>query len=154
MQHTLNIDLETYSSEDIKSAGLYRYAQSPDFEILLFGFSFDNAPVQVIDLACGEKVPDWVMGALYDPNVIKKAFNAAFEWYALSRWIWMQTDRLFGVPFSDKHLLPISQWNDTMIQALYCGYPGSLDGAGSAIGLPTDKKRTIVTGKQIGRAHV
>lgn len=145
--HTLNIDLETYSSVDLFSAGLYKYAQSLDFEILLFGFSFDNAPVQVVDMACGEQIPSWLISALYDANVTKIAFNAPFEWYCLSRWLWLH-DGEQSMSFDEYGLLPIDQWRDTMLSALYCGYPGSLKDVGAAIGLPTDKKK-LASGKSL-----
>ena len=75
---TLSIDLETYSSADISKTGVYRYSESPDFEILLFSYSIDGAPVQLVDLTCGEQIPDEVQGALSDSAVTKWAFNASF----------------------------------------------------------------------------
>ena len=80
--HNLSIDLETFSSEPIAKTGLYKYVQSRDFQVLLFAYSLDNAPVQVLDLT-REELPEWLKAALYDPAYIKHAFNAAFEWYAL-----------------------------------------------------------------------
>lgn len=121
---TLHIDLETYSSVPIKS-GLYRYVQSPDFEILLFAYAYDNEPVQIIDLACGEIVPDAIIQDLNDPNVIKMAYNAAFEINCLQKF----------------YRTPIAQWQCTMIHALYCGFPASLEAAGTAMGFPEDKKK-------------
>ena len=84
---TLSIDIETYSSVSLQKAGVYKYAESPDFEILLFGYSADAAPVQVVDLACGEKIPDEIIAALNDETVLKWAFNAAFERICLSRFL-------------------------------------------------------------------
>lgn len=125
IQH-LNIDLETFSSVSIKDAGLYKYVQSPDFEILLFAFSVDNGPEQVIDLACGEKVPEWLIAALHDPNYVKHAYNAAFEFYCLSKYYgWM-------IP---------AQWRCTMFHGLYCGYTAGLEATGRALGLPEDKQK-------------
>lgn len=132
--HDLFIDLETYSSVPIAEAGLYKYAQSPDFEILLFSWSWDWGPVQTIDLACGERLPVLMEPFLRDPNTKKHAYNAAFEWYCLSRYF-------------DK-LLPAEQWRDTMLHSLYCGYPASLDAAGRALGLPADSRK-LSTGRAL-----
>lgn len=136
MKHHLSIDLETFSSVSIKKAGAQAYLRSPDFEILLFAYSLDGSPATVIDLACGEKVPWWLYDALINPNYIKHAYNAAFEWGCLSRYM--------GVK------LPPSQWRDTMLHSLYCGYPASLDAAGRALGLPEDKQK-LNTGKALIR---
>ena len=134
--HHLSIDLETYSSVNITKAGAQAYVRSSDFEILLFAYSLDGAPVQVIDMACGEKIPWWLYDALTNPTYIKHAFNAAFEWGCLSR--------LLGVK------LPPSQWRDTMLHGLYCGYPAKLAAVGSALGLPEDKQK-LNTGKALIR---
>ena len=88
--HHLSIDIETYSDVEIGKAGLYRYAQSPAFEILLFAYSLDGSPVRVVDLAQGERVPREILSALNDPEYIKHAYNAAFEWYCLSRHLGQQ----------------------------------------------------------------
>lgn len=136
MTHRLSIDLETFSSVSIKKAGAQAYLRSPDFEILLFAYSLDGGPSTVIDLACGEKVPWWLYDALISPDYIKHAYNAAFEWGCLSRHM--------GVK------LPPSQWRDTMLHSLYCGYPASLDAAGRALGLPEDKQK-LNTGKALIR---
>jgi DNA polymerase len=125
--HHLSIDLETFSSVDIKKAGLYKYVQSPDFEILLFGYSWDGQPVQVIDLAQGQTAPQELIAALFDPNVIKHAYNAAFEWYCLSKFV--------------GRYLPLNRWRCTMLHGLYCGYPGFLAGIGEALGMPEDKRK-------------
>ena len=131
----LSIDLETYSDVNLKKAGLYRYVQSPAFEILLFAYSLDGMPVEVIDVASGQVIPLWLKNALKNPLYIKHAYNAAFEWFALSKYLgW----------------LPPDQWRDTMLHALYCGYPASLDAAGRAMGLPEDKKK-LTTGKALIR---
>lgn len=135
MRH-LSIDIETYSSVPIAKAGLYKYAQSPDFEILLSAWSWDFGPVQICDLTTENQLPESVLKALPDPEIKKHAYNAAFEWYCLSRYL--------GA------MLPISQWRDTMLHALYCGYPASLDAAGKALGLSEDKRK-LQTGKALIR---
>lgn len=133
--HHLSIDLETYSTVSIGAAGSYRYILDPSFEILLFAYSFDGMPVEVIDVASGRVIPLWLKNALKNPLYIKHAYNAAFEWFALSKYLgW----------------LPPDQWRDTMLHALYCGYPASLDAAGRAMGLPEDKKK-LTTGKALIR---
>ncbi|MBQ4405257.1 MAG: hypothetical protein II857_12745 [Selenomonadaceae bacterium] len=135
MKH-LSIDLETYSSEPITKSGAYRYIQSSDFEILLLAYSVDSAPVEIIDLAQGEKIPLWLSDAIKSPEYVKHAYNAAFEWYCLSKF------------FSE--LLPIEQWRDTMLHGLYCGYTAGLDATGKALGLPEDKRK-LSTGKALIR---
>lgn len=132
MRH-LSIDIETFSSVDIKKAGLYKYVQSPDFEILLFAYSWDDGPVEIVDLKNRESLPMEVIHALYDPNVIKHAYNAAFEWYCIN-----------SVMES-----PIEQWRCTQIHGLYCGYPAGLGKIGEALGLPQDKKKMGVGGSLI-----
>lgn len=141
--HHLNIDIETYSDVDISKAGLYKYAQSPVFEILLIAYSLDGAPVQVIDLASGGMnscIPLWLINALKDPNCIKHAYNAAFEWYCLCRYFRWNPEKE-GRNF-------LRQWRCTMLHSLYCGYPASLDAAGKALGLPQDKQK-LATGKAL-----
>lgn len=133
--HHLSIDLETYSTVSIGAAGSYRYILDSSFEILLFAYSLDGMPVEVIDVASGQVIPLWLKNALKNPLYIKHAYNAAFEWFALSKYLgW----------------LPPDQWRDTMLHALYCGYPASLDAAGRAMGLPEDKKK-LTTGKALIR---
>lgn len=128
-KHHLSIDIETRSSVDISKAGEYRYAQSPDFEVLLFAYQWGDDPVRAIDLKCGEAIPDWLVLALGDPNVIKHAYNAAFEWYCLNR---------------AGYATPLDQWRCTMAHGLYCGYTAGLDATGKAIGLPQDKQKLAV----------
>lgn len=132
----LSIDLETYSDVNLKKAGLYRYVQSPAFEILLFAYSLDGAPTQVVDMAQGEKIPLEVVHALTDPQCLKHAYNAAFEWYCLSKYMGVQ--------------LPPSQWRDTMLHGLYAGYTAGLDATGRALGIPEDKQK-LTTGKALIR---
>ena len=105
--NTLSIDIETFSSVSLVKTGVYRYVEAPDFEILLFGYSKDNTPVRVVDLARGEKLPPEIVNALTDANVVKWAFNANFERVCLSRFI--------GLP-TVEYIDPIS-WRCSMIWA-------------------------------------
>ena len=132
----LFIDLETFSSEPIEKTGLYKYVQGSDFEILLMAYSLNGEPAQIIDLAQGEKIPDWLSQAIESPEYVKHAYNAPFEWYCLSKY--------FG------KFLPIDQWHDTMLHGLYCGYPAGLDAVGKALGLP-ENKRKLAIGKALIR---
>ena len=136
----LSVDIETYSSVDIKKSGLYRYVQAPDFSVLLFAYSLDGNPVKVVDLAQGEQVPRHIVQALFDPAVEKRAWNAAFEWYSLGRHFGLSHDQL---------LAWLWQWKCSMVHAYYCGYPGSLAAAGEALGLPQDKRKMSVGGALI-----
>lgn len=131
MRHHLSIDLETYSSVPLQKSGAYKYIQSQDFEILLFAYSLDGAPVEIIDLACGEVPPTWLITALSDPTYIKHAYNAGFEWACLSKYIGP---------------LPVEQWRCTMLHGLYCGYTAGLEATGRALGLPEDKQK-LATGR-------
>lgn len=131
---TLSIDIETYSSVDLAKSGVYRYAEAPDFEILLFGYSVDAGPVQVVDFACGEKIPKEIQQAILDNNVTKWAFNAQFERICLSKY--------FGI-----HLAPDS-WRCTMVWSAYLGLPLSLEG--EAIVTGADKKK-LTKGKELIR---
>ena len=126
----LSIDIETYSSVSIRDAGLYKYVQSGDFKVLLFAYSFDGEYPKIIDLAQGEHIPLDVQIALFSPEVIKHAYNAAFEWYCLSKH--------FQVRAQEKWL---SQWRCTMVHGLYCGMIGGLGKVGEALGLPADKQK-------------
>ena len=131
----LSIDIETRSSIEIGKAGLYRYAQSPDFGILLFAYQMDEGPVEIIDLAQGEEIPRQVVEALQDSGITKHAYNAAFEWYCLNR---------------AGYRTPLDQWRCTMAHSLYCGYPAGLDATGKAVGLPQDKQK-LAAGKALIR---
>ncbi len=133
--HHLSIDLETFSSVQIGKAGAQKYISSPDFEILLFAYSLDGAPVEIIDLARGEQLPPWLIQAITSPDYIKHAYNAPFEWGCLSKY--------FG-------WLPPDQWRCTMFHGLYCGYTAGLDATGKALGLPQDKQK-LNTGKALIR---
>lgn len=131
---TLSIDIETYSSVDIAKSGVYRYAEAPNFQILLLGYSVDGGPVQVVDLACGEKIPQEIQNAVLDSQIIKWAFNAQFERICLSRH--------FGV------WLEPASWRCTMVWSAYLGLPLSLEGAALVTG--ADKKK-LTEGKELIR---
>ena len=133
---TLSIDIETYSDVPLPKTGVYRYCESPDFEILLFGYSVDSGPVQVVDLACGEKIPAEIIVALEDESVIKWAFNASFERICLSRFL--------GYP-TGEYLDPES-WHCSMIWATTMGLPLSLEGVGAVLGL---EKQKLTEGKDL-----
>lgn len=134
MRH-LSIDIETFSDIDIQKAGAYRYAQSEQFRIMLFAYSFDGEEVQVVDLENGEEIPHFILTALQDKEVIKHAYNAAFEWYCLNR---------AGIK------TPLDQWQCTMVHAMYLSLPAGLANTGEALGIPEDKKKSAV-GKQLIR---
>ena len=133
---TLSIDIETYSDIPLQKTGVYRYCESPNFEILLFGYSIDSGPVQVVDLACGEHIPKEVLAALEDDSVIKWAFNAAFERVCLSRYL--------GYP-TGEYLDPES-WHCSMVWAATMGLPLSLEGVGVVLGL---EKQKLTEGKEL-----
>ena len=149
---TLSIDIETYSDMNLSKCGVYKYAESPAFEILLFGYSADGSDVTVIDLAQGERLPQEIIEALTDDSVIKWAFNANFERVCLSRYL---SD--LGVsldPFHDNH--PLSQecarflnpksWRCSMVWAATMGLPLSLEGVGAVLGL---EKQKLTEGKEL-----
>ena len=133
---TLSIDIETYSSASLAKSGVYRYAETPDFEILLFGYSVDGGSVQVVDLACGEKIPPEVIDTLMDETVTKWAFNANFERVCLSRFL--------GLP-TGEYLDPVS-WKCSMVWAATMGLPLSLEGVGSVLKLD---KQKLTEGKDL-----
>lgn len=133
---TLSIDIETYSDLQLPKTGLYRYCESDNFEILLFAYSVDSQPVQVVDLACGETIPEEIITALKDNAVIKWAFNAAFERICLSRFL--------GYP-AGTYLSPES-WRCSMIWAATMGLPLSLEGVGAVLGL---EKQKLTEGKDL-----
>lgn len=133
---TLSIDIETYSDVQLPKTGVYRYCESDNFEILLFAYSVDSQPVQVVDLACGETIPEEIIAALEDDAVIKWAFNAAFERICLSRFL--------GYP-AGTYLSPES-WRCSMIWAATMGLPLSLEGVGAVLGL---EKQKLTEGKDL-----
>ena len=124
----LSIDIETYSDIDLKKCGVYPYAESENFRVLLFGYAFDDGPVRVIDLAQGEKIPSYVEQSIFDDSVIKTAFNANFEITCLTKY--------FGCAMHPE------QWQCTMAQALELGLPMSLADVGKALKLPQDKQKS------------
>ena len=135
---TISIDIETFSSVDLAQSGVYRYAESPDFEVLLFGYSVDGSAVSVVDLASGEKIPPHILSALEDETVIKCAFNANFERICLSRLLGYETGR---------YLSPVS-WHCTMVWSAYMGLPLSLQGCGAVLRLDRQK---LTEGKELIR---
>ena len=124
------IDIETYSSQDLAKCGVYHYAESEDFEILLFSYSFDGQPVEVIDLQSGQIIPDMLINMLCDDTIEKWAFNAQFERICLSRYIYKNRKERDG---SRVYLKPNS-WYCTMVYGAYCGLPLSLKEIGTALG--------------------
>jgi DNA polymerase len=136
MTHHLSIDIETYSDVDLGKCGLYKYTEGIDFQILLFGYSVDFGPVEVIDLTKTEgKLPENIASMLSDPDYIKHAYNAAFEITCLNK-----------AGFET----PAAQWRDTMMHGMYLGYPAGLARIGEALGLPQDKRKSA-TGKALIR---
>lgn len=133
MLHHLHIDIETYSSIPLDKAGVYKYVESPDFEILLFAYSWSNDPVEVVDLASGETIPEHIQDMLLDETVVKHAHNAMFERVCL---------RAIGFD------IPADQWNCTMVHAAYCGLPLGLAQVSSELGLGEDKAK-LTTGKTL-----
>lgn len=133
---TLSIDIETYSDQPLPKTGVYRYVESPAFEILLFSYSIDGGSVCVVDLACGETIPSEVLSALEDESVIKWAFNASFERICLSRYL--------GYP-TGEYLDPTS-WHCSLVWAATMGLPLSLEGVGAVLGL---EKQKLTEGKEL-----
>ncbi|WP_139903987.1 DNA polymerase [Clostridium thermarum] len=133
---SISVDIETFSSINLQKSGVYRYIEADDFEILLFGYSVDGGEVQVVDIACGEKIPDEIINALTDDSVTKWAFNAMFERVCLSKYL--------GLP-TGEYLDPAS-WKCSMIWSAYMGLPLSLEGAGAVLGL---EKQKLTEGKDL-----
>lgn len=131
---TLHIDLETYSSVDLRQCGIYKYAESEDFEILLFAYAYDDDPVQVIELAVGQKIPLQVMEDIQSHKVLKIAHNAAFERICLSKYLEQQLDP--------------ESWHCTMVHASMLGLPASLDAVSKCLGSPEDKQK-LSAGKRL-----
>ena len=132
MQH-LSIDIETRSSVNIAKSGAYKYAQSEDFEILIFSYKLNDLPVQLVDLKQGGIIPPYIVALLDDENCIKHAYNAAFEWYCLNQ---------------AGYKTNISQWRCTMMHATYLGLPAGLGMTGNALGIAEDKKK-LTTGNRL-----
>lgn len=129
--NSISIDIETFSSANLQKSGVYRYAESDDFEILLFGYSVDSGEVQVVDLACGEEIPAEIINALMDDSVTKWAFNTMFERVCLSKWLNL------------KEYLDPTSWKCSMIWSAYMGLPLSLEGVGAVLGLEKQSKPPI-----------
>ncbi len=121
----LSIDIETFSGADLSKVGVYKYAESPDFEVLLFAYAWGSDPVKVVDFTAGEALPDDVFHALTDPGVLKAAFNANFERVCLSHYFDL--------------MLTAEQWDCTRVRALTAGLPSSLKEAGAALGIDKAK---------------
>lgn len=149
---TLSIDIETYSSVELPKCGVYKYTEAPDFDILLFGYSADGGPVQVVDLASGETIPTEVVAALTDDTVTKWAFNAQFERICLSRWLRDHggfDNTGYSIPEdSVGNYLDPAAWKCTMIWSAYMGLPLSLEGVGTVLGLG---KQKLTEGKDLIR---
>lgn len=133
---TLSIDIETYSDQALPKTGVYRYVESPIFEILLFSYSVDGGPVKIVDLACGERIPDEVISALTDNSVTKWAFNSSFERICLSRYL----------GYSTGDYLEPESWRCSMVWAATMGLPLSLEGVGAVLGL---EKQKLTEGKEL-----
>jgi len=131
---TLAIDIETYSDVSLTECGVYKYVDSDNFKILLLAYAFDDEEVKIIDLACGEKLPDRVLKALLDKNVVKSAFNAQFERVCINKYFGIKTEN----------------WECTMVKSLSLGFPGNLDSVGKVIGLEPDLQK-LMTGKNLIR---
>lgn len=123
---TLAIDIETYSDIDIKTGGVYRYVDSPNFSILLFAYAYDDEEVQIIDLT-RDKLPEFIIKDLVDENILKIAFNANFERTCISKYL-------------NTYMLP-SQWSCTMVKSLSLGLPQSLDKVSKVLGFEEDKQK-------------
>lgn len=131
---TLAIDIETYSDVSLTECGVYKYVDSDNFKILLLAYAFDDEKVKIIDLACGEKLPDRVLKALLDKNVVKSAFNAQFERVCINKYFGIKTEN----------------WECTMVKSLSLGFPGNLDSVGKVIGLEPNLQK-LMTGKNLIR---
>lgn len=140
----ISIDIETFSSVDLGKCGVYKYAESPDFEILLFGYSVDGGPVQIADLASGEQIPEEILAALVDPDIQKWAFNAQFERICLSRYL---SDLGVVIGTGSGYLNPDS-WFCSMVWSATLGLPLSLEGVGAVLGL---EKQKLTEGKALIR---
>lgn len=141
--HTLSIDVETFSDVDLKKCGVYKYAESPDFEILLFGVSVDGSEVTVYDLASGDTVPEEIIRALSDDSVIKWAYNASFERVCLSVWLRRNYPQYFSSYSIEedtvRNYLDPTSWRCSLVWGAYMGLPLSLDGIGKVLKLENQK---------------
>lgn len=141
----ISIDLETFSDVDLKKSGVYRYAESPNFEILLFAYSINNGPVSVVDIACGECIPDEVLAALTNDAVTKWAYNASFERVCLSYWLKKHHPEYFSsysiAEDTVGNYLNPSAWRCSRIWGAYMGLPLSLEGIGAVLKLTNQKMK-------------
>lgn len=148
----MSIDLETYSDRDIQKCGVYKYAESDQFEILLFGVSINSGPVTIYDLACGDTIPEEILKSLTDESVTKWAFNASFERICLSIWLrryYPEYFKGYGIPEDPAgNYLDPSSWKCSMVWSAYLGLPLSLAGAGAVLGLQEQK---LKEGKELIR---
>ena len=135
----ISIDLETKSSVNINECGAYKYAESPDFDILLFGASINHGPVLVYDLACGETIPDELLSVLSDDRVIKYAYNASFERICISAWLRKNYPNYFTPYEPNGNYLNPASWRCTMVWGAYDGLPLGLEKVGAALHLPEQK---------------
>ena len=138
---TLSIDIETYSTVDLTKCGVYKYSESPDFEILLFAYAVDGGDVQVVDLASGQAIPPLITNAITNDTVIKWAFNANFERVCLSRW-------LAKLGIIQKEFLSPKSWRCSMVWSAYMGMPLSLEGVGAVLGI---EKQKLTEGRDLIR---
>lgn len=145
MINEMSIDLETYSDVDIKKGGVYRYSESENFEILLFAVSINNGPVTVYDLASGDTLPDDILDALTNDNIIKWAFNASFERICISNWLRKNYPERFvsySIPEDTvRNYLNPESWRCSMVWSAYMGLPLSLEGVGAVLGLKDQKMK-------------
>lgn len=150
--HTLSIDIETFSDIDLNKCGVYRYTESENFDILLFGYAVDGGSVSVVDLASGESIPTEIIKAIIDPDTIKWAFNASFERICLSAWLRKNYSEYFisygATNDTVGNYLDPSSWRCSMIWSAYMGLPLSLAGAGKVLGLEEQK---MTEGKELIR---
>ena len=134
---TLSIDIETYSGYDLNKCGVYKYVEHPDFDILLFGYAVNGGEVQVVDLACGEEIPEEVLAALSDESVTKWAFNASFERVCLSMWLRRNCpEHFYSYSIEEdsvRNYLDPEAWRCSMVWSAYMGLPLSLEGAGAVL---------------------
>ena len=144
----ISIDIDTFSSTDLQKCGVYKYAESPDFEILLFGYSINDGEVKTIDLAQGEEIPEDILDALTDEQVIKWAFNAQFERVCLSRYLRDKGIDLDPYSKEPARFLNPESWRCSMVWSAYMGLPLSLEGVGAVLGL---EKQKLTEGKDLIR---
>lgn len=144
---SISIDIETYSDRDLKKCGVYKYAESPNAELLLFGYSINNGPVTVIDVAQGEEVPEYILKALTDDNIIKWAYNASFERIFLSVWLKRNYPQYFVSYSIDEdtasNYLDPSAWRCSLVWGAVMGLPLSLKGIGAVLKLDEQKMSAL-----------